>query len=191
MSLLRRAFASFPGRSLLILIVLLVPWPGLGRTFASVVVGLNQAVLGDASSQVQLSFRLPRPGEAAGPWEMFAVARERDGKQWVATAVDTRRAGYLHDATFVALTLATPARRTTKAWILAIGLGALQLVPLLPALAFFSSATSGVQVFASSSLWHWLIEIAYRCLVAAPGMAYASGGLLWLLLVRWLAPDVL
>ena len=191
MSFLRRALASFWVRSLLLLLLLLAPWPGLGRTFASAMASLNNAVLGDDSSLAQLSFRLPKPGEKTTPWEVFAIAREREGKRQVGTAVDTRRAGYLHEATFAALTIATRMRRSSKLWTLAIGLCALQLVALLPALAFFSSAASGVQVFALNPLSQSLVEIAYRCLVTAPGMAYATGGLLWLLLVRLLAPEAL
>jgi hypothetical protein len=191
MTAVRRALTSFPVRSLLILTLLLLPWPGVARAFAATTADVNQAVLGNDSSLRQISFRLPRPNESANSWEVLAIARERDSTRQVGTAIDVRRAGYLQDATFVALTLATRLRRRTKVLILAIGLGALQLVPLLPALAFFSRVDAGVQVFALSSLSQWLVEIAYRSLIAAPGMAYALGGLLWLLLVRLFAREAL
>ena len=45
-----------------------------------------------------------------------------------------------------------------------------------------------VRAFTFSAPVAWAITIAYRALVAAPGMAYALPALLWLALFRWLEP---
>ncbi|HKY39223.1 MAG TPA: hypothetical protein VJN18_24965 [Polyangiaceae bacterium] len=187
----RRLLVSFLVRAALLLILLLLPWPGLGRTFSRAVAALHNAALSDPTSSVDLAFKVPEDGAEGGPWQVHATARQRETNRVVGTALDTRRAGYLHDATFVALTLATRAPRKPKLKILIVGLLLLLVVPLLPTLAFFSGSELGIKAFDLHPITQSVVQIAYRVLIAAPGMAYASAGLLWLLLVRVFASEVL
>ena len=187
----RRVLWSFPARAACFLFLLLLPLPGVEPAFCRAVAAWQTAVLSDPPSLVSLEFRLPRSEAEGGPWHIVVIARERDTKRYVGTALDARRAGYLQCAGFVALLLATPTSRKKKLLLLLLGGFCLAVLPLLAPLAFFSTPSLGLQAFRFNPLLRSAIEIAYRVLVAAPGMAYAVPALLWLGLVRWLDPELL
>lgn len=187
----RSVFNVVPSRRLLgglvLVVVLFLPWPGLGRGYARVVAMLAEAVLVPASPTVTLRFGVPAAGEGR-VWRLDVHAEDAATGQFVETALDLRRAGYLASAVFTALVLATRMRRWRRLATLGAGLVALQVLPLLPVLAFFSGKLP-VQVFVLGDLARTAVDVAYRALVAPPGMAYAVPAMLWLALV-WLVEPI-
>jgi hypothetical protein len=180
-------------RFVLLLTLLMLPWPGLGRFYAGAIAGLASTALGNANANVTLRFTVPAtatPVVAGQPWQLNVFAEDTITGQFVQTALDARRSGYIASAVFVALALATPVRWSRRLGVLLVGLALLQTLPLLPLLSFFSGKLP-VRVFDLGAVARSIIEIAYHTLVAPPGMAYAVPGLLWLLLVGAMDPGCL
>lgn len=190
-----RVLGSRPARAIVVFMVLMLPLPSIGRGYGHLVGALGRLVVAlGASSEVEVRFT---PGGADGSkeppgnsWLLGIRADDSDSGQYVGTVLDLRRSGYTACAVFVALALSTRLGRRKKVALLGGGLGALQLLPLLPLLSFFSGKLP-VTVFAFGPVSRAIIEVGYHALVAPPGMAYAVPGLLWLLLVMRLDPDAL
>ena len=186
-----RTLTSRPARFVALLTVLMLPWPGLGPTYARAVGAIARTATSGANPSVTLRFTVPDAGgPAGGSWRLDVFAEDTVTGQYVQTALDLRRGGYIASAVFVALALATRTRPRKKLILLACGVSVLQLLPLLPLLSFFSGKLP-VRVFDLGAAANVLIEIAYHTLVAPPGMAYAVPALLWLLLVWLLDPTCL
>ena len=171
-----RRLTSAPARFAGALLLLLWPWPIVGRAYARVVAGTARLLLDTGPA---VAFRFP-PGD--DPWRLRIIADEIQTGRFVETALDLRRAGFIVIAVFVALLLATPLRWRRRAGLLALGLAPLSLLPLLPIVALFSGALP-IRAFHPGPVGRAATGIAYHVLVTAPGMAFALPLLLWLLLM--------
>jgi len=178
---LTRALTSAPARFVALLLLLLWPWPIVGRAWGHFVTGLVRLLL-DPSPAV--AFRFP-PGD--DPWRLRIVADELASGRFVETALDLRRAGYIQVAVFVALVLVTPLRRRRRVTLLALGLPPLLALPLTRLVALFSGALP-IRAFEFGVVGRVLTGIIYHVTVTPPGMAFAFPGLLWLLLMWRLEP---
>jgi hypothetical protein len=165
-------------------VLLLIPWPGFGRGFATLFAGFANGVVAFAglggASPPQFSAHVP-PGTADdGPW---AVALSLHGHDPATDpdvmALDTRILGYTPLAIFVALTLATAVPRRRKLIILAAGLGFL-LVRL--AVSIGLPISRGLGGLGKRSALGVVAEIFWWVLINPPAMSYASPLLAW-----WLA----
>lgn len=179
----RRLLARGPIRFVLLLALFLPPWPATGRMYGGFVGALADGVLSDELSPVRFRFG-PAPGAKLdpGPWHLRVRADDGETGRFIETSLDLRRSGYVASAMFAALVLATPLGWTWRLAALAGGLALWQLLPLVALLSFFSGKLA-VQAFDLAAPVRWFVEIAYRALVAAPGMAYGAPLLLWLALV--------
>jgi hypothetical protein len=104
--------------------------------------------------------------------------------EFLETALDARRTGYLPAAVFVAIAFVSRLPRKRKAVVVSLGLALLSLLSLLPVLSFFSGRLPIVALELSGPS-RVIVDVLYRSLVAPLGMAYAVPALLWALL-SWL-----
>jgi hypothetical protein len=181
MSALPTSLTASVLRFVIVLALVLVPWPGLGRAFTDAVGAIGTALAQpiSASSNVSFLLRSPKPIEGQPDWRAVISVRQDfpDGSSVHAGAIDLRRAGYLQLAAFVALAVAWPPQGRTRALLaVAVALAIVSTAIALPILAFLSPL-GAVHLGASLEA---LVSLASRALVAAPGMAYAVPGLAWL-----------
>ena len=168
--------------------LLLLPWPGLGRVFSSAV-----AVV--ANPFASMCFTTPAgihmaPEGPADSWNALVTVTHASGKVqqllW-----ELRRTPYLPMAVFIAVALGFPlGRRRSRLAIMGAGLIALQALPLMR-LLILVGAEGPVQLFQTPDVLHGLLTIAVRALVLPPGMAYAVPTLLWLALLALFDRDAL
>lgn len=187
MQRLVRVVSSGPVRFLVLLALLMAPWPGLGPAYCGFVGKIAAGFL-DSTDAGAVRLRFTPAVEATPPgkpWELRVHAEDPVSGRYVGTALDLRRAGYIETAVFAALALAGRVRWRRRVALLFGGLALLQLLPLLPILSFFSGKLP-VQAFHFSGVTEALIDTGYHALVAPPGMAFALPALLWLALVWWL-----
>jgi hypothetical protein len=179
----RWAFLGRAAVGVAALALLMIPWTVAGRLYGGAVTIVARAALPDPDTGARLQFG-PRAGDAtvADPWQLPVSAEDPASGQLVATVLDLRRSGYLAWAVYAALMLVTPLRWPKRIALLVGGSLLLQLLPLLPLLTFFSGRLP-VTVFELGTGARWVAAIAYRSLVAPPGMAFAVPTLLWLLLI--------
>jgi hypothetical protein len=180
-------------RFVIVLALLVAPWPGVGRYFVDAVGSLTTALADPmfAASNVTFALRSPMPQEQQPEWRgVIAVKRDSfpDGPKRNLGAIDLRRAGYLQLATFIALAAGWPPsgiRRSLMAGLLAaFFLTAILAVPILDFLSSIEVVHLGGFAF--------VVALIRRALVAPPGMAYAGPGLVWLAVrggsaAEWLA----
>lgn len=166
-----------------LLILLLLPWPGLGEAFVGVIAAILNpllAALVSVPGQVELG---PATDEHA--WNAVLTIK-REGRIVQHALWELRRTPYLPMAAFAALALAYPASKLSgRLRVLFIGWSVLVLLPLLRLLTLFGEP-GPMQLVAMPSALHAALTIAARALLLPPGMAYAVPALLWLTLVAWL-----
>ncbi len=173
-------FCVFGGLSL--------PFAGLGRAYAGAHAALGNALLpGSLASGAQLTFRAMAELKPAldedGAWSLTLLVTPLPPAVPLQVPMDLRTLVYLPAACFVALALATPgASVRRKLAVLGAGLAILQpllwLLLALPVVSFLGG-TGPVRVFSLGLGAHTVLQIAYRALVASPGMAYVIPLLLW------------
>ena len=185
---------NFLLRCSLLLLALLLPWPGLARfcgsTFSGFASEAADFALSGGPAALEFTPASAHLGAELHAWDVLVSARDESTHALVQTALDLRRTLYLPSAVFLALVLALRLPLRKKVALLAVGLGALQIGPALTLLSFFSGKLP-VQAFHLARVTSWVVEVAYRTLVAPPGMAFALPALLWLGLVWLLAPECL
>jgi hypothetical protein len=159
----RRELAVFA----VLVVLLLAPWPRLGRAFVAFFGAYGNVLVGalDTGDAAPPRFGPPQPGEvgAADGGEWAVILRSGDR----ALPLDTRIIGYTPLAIFLALALATPVPRRRKAIILSGGLAF-----LLARLAFAVMAPLGsTRLGLAAALW--------TVLIASPVMSYAAPLAVW------------
>jgi hypothetical protein len=168
----RRAVVVFG----VLVVLLLAPWPRLGRAFGTLFSAYGNVLV--ASRQTALDapprFEVPLPDEVSaadgGQWAVLL----RTGDQ--ALPLDTRIIAYTPLAIFLALALATPLPRRRKVIVIASG-GAF----LLTRLAFAVLVPVG-RAFGhggSASTLGAFAEIGWTVLVTPPVMSYATPLAAW------------
>jgi hypothetical protein len=175
-----RAAARFA----VVLALLVVPWPGLGRPVAQGFGTLARVLLAPvlALSDQPVSFAPADPGDARHEWSLMVSVKSAQTSSLLRQAkVDLRRSGYLQLAFFFALVAGWPGRTARRlAFVSAVGFALLSSLALLPILMFFGIH----QVVRMSSWFLLLLTLVYRTLLTATGMAYAVPGILWLVLAK-------
>jgi hypothetical protein len=178
-----RAIWSKPlARGALVFGLLAAPWPGVPRFYTGVLAAGLDAVLGTPGPPAELRFRGAPLNSSS--WELQVRVTSIDTGQFLETALDARRTGYLPAAVFVALAFASRLPRKRKAMVVALGLALLHSLSLLPVLSFFSGRLP-IVAFELSAPSRVIVDVLYRSLVAPLGMAFALPALLWALL-SWL-----
>lgn len=176
----RRFLLSFGGRTVLLLTLMLLSWPGLGHAFAAFLSALSNplaSLLFTRPAGLHLS-----PEGPADSWNaLLTVTNANEQAQQLLW--ELRRTPYLPMAVFTALTLGFPLGRwRARLMMLGVGLATLQALPVMRLLVLIGG-DSPVQLFELPALMQTLVMVAVRALVLPPGMAYAVPGLLWLLLL--------
>lgn len=174
-------------RILLVLTLLHVPWPGLGRLFGSYVGSVQPALLSPWSPS---SLKLRITPATDNDWHVLFDATDTTTKKRVQASLDIRRSAWLPLATLLALLSGFPLHRPQRrALVAAISLVVLHLLWTLPLLAFFGG--NAPHFFDLGETTHTLAVIAYRGLISPPGMVYAVPGLLWFVLTWRLEPELM
>jgi hypothetical protein len=171
----RRAIGAF----VVLVVVLLAPWPRLGRAFGTLFSAYGNLLVAsrEMTRDTPPRFEVPPPGEISAA----------DGGQWAVVLrsgprsfpLDTRIIAYTPLAIFLALALATPVPLRRKVIVLAGG-GAF----LLARLAFAVLVPIG-RAFGSggwASMLGTFAEITWTIFVTPPVMSYATPLAAW-----WLA----
>jgi hypothetical protein len=158
-----------------LLVLLLAPWPGLGRAFAKAfcVYGNGLVLVAGTWDGEPPRFEVPGPAQigapGVGPWAVL-LAGDR------ALPLDTRIIAYTPLAIFLALVLATPVPRPRRLVILTGGLACLLLRLAFAVLVPLDRAFGGAR---SGSTLEWLAEVGWTVFITPPVMSYATPLLVW------------
>jgi hypothetical protein len=169
----RRAVVLF----VVLIVLLLAPWPGWGRAFGAIYSVFGNALIAVAGAGPPAPrFSSPAPGvvEAAdgGAWAVLLTAGDR------VAPLDTRIIAYTPLAVFLALAFATPVPRRRKLIVLAGGGAA-----LLARLAFATLVPLGGPGALSSPS-----GLAWTVLIEEPVMSYAAPLAVWWIALALTAP---
>ncbi|HTQ08247.1 MAG TPA: hypothetical protein VMI54_30545 [Polyangiaceae bacterium] len=179
MKLWRFVRGQFFGRAALWFVLFALPWPGVAEWYTGVGASVLNVALGKSGPPVAVEFLPAEPG--SGSWDVRTRVTRTDSGRSIMTALDERRTGYLPCAVFLALVLASTYRARKKALLAASGLFVLELLSLLPVLAFLSGRLP-IVAYELGTAARVVVDVLYRSLVAPLGMAYALPALLFLLL---------
>jgi hypothetical protein len=176
----------FLWRFALLLAVSIAPWPGLATPFARAMASACDAVAG-AVSDAEVHFEAQRYAPEH-PWWVRMSVRNVFTNESFEVPVDTRTVAYLRIVVFLAFALAWPSwamRRGIEAALggLAILVVLIALTVLLPLLQVLGM----VKVLSIGVLAQSLLSIGIMTLGTYPSMAFAIPGLVWLLMLRWMA----
>jgi hypothetical protein len=176
----RRATLFAAARFAAVLIVLLAPWPGLGRAYVALY-GSAAAVIAKpilASSGVELAFAPSAQDDPKHEWfAMVSVLDAQTHARQHNMVTDLRRTGYLQIALYLAAAAAYPLRnRVRLLLVVTAGLALLASFGWLPIMMYLAKK----QIITLGSWSLSLLSVVYRSLVTPPGMAFAVPGLLWL-----------
>ena len=189
---------AFLLRFVFVLTVCLMPWPRLEEVYGSAVAAVGNALVGDrpVGSGAFLRFDSPPKPHRSDPeskptFQAELSARSTKTGSVVRVPIDLRTLTFIPTVVFVALAIAAPIWKGARGPIVLVsGLVILQLFLAgsiaVPLLLFFSNPRP-MQLFQLSPAVGHGLDVAYRSLVAPPGMAFAIPGLLWLALL-WLIP---
>ncbi len=174
-------------RILVVLALLHVPWPGLGRVFGSYFGRVTPVLLGPWSPS---SLELKITPAAEADWHVRFDATDTATHERVHASLDIRRSAWLPLSTLLALLCGFPMTRPRRRALVAGGaLALLHLLWTLPLLAFFGGKAS--RFFVLGETCHLLAVVAYRGLISPPGMVYAAPALLWFVLSWRLEPELM
>ena len=180
------------------LTVLLVPWPGLEQAYGRTMSAIGNVLVGEQpiGTGAYLHFdAAPPSARSQDPSnEAYAIelsARRVGTRSTVRVPIDLRTLTFVPTAVFLALALASPTWKSARGPIIFVsGLLSLQLFLLgsiaVPLLLFFSNPRPMQLLQLHPAVAH-VLDVAYRSLVAPPGMAFAIPGLLWVVLM-WMIP---
>jgi hypothetical protein len=189
----RKVILVFLAKLVTLMALFMLPWPVLGGVWSGAFGAIGNFLVADQVfvSGAHLSFRdrasESEPADAKTfDWEATLLVQPARGRR-IEVPIDVRALAYLPVAAFVALVLAFPVRGMRRRLFI-LGAGIAWLAPLtvllisLPLFPFLGGA-GPVEVFRLSPTLQSVIEMAYRALVAPPGMTYAIPALLfWALL---------
>lgn len=173
-----RSFASrFGLRFAVVLTMLLWPWSGLGHAMGRVVCPVYESAANLVISSLG-SVRIFPEGSSES-WAAVLVMTNWNGisetLHW-----DLRRLPYIPLTVHVAITLAYPNQRwTRRLGVLALGLLALQFLPLLRLLGLLSGE-GRFRLLELPFGFHSLLVVACRAVVFPPSMAYVFPALVWI-----------
>jgi hypothetical protein len=176
----RRALIIFAA----LVVLLLVPWPGWGRTFATgfSVYGNGLVAVAGGWNGPPPRFEVPARGAIAardgGPWAVVLAGEHP-------MPLDTRILAYTPFAIFFALALATPVPPRRRLIILAAGLACLLARLAFAVLVPLARAFGGGR---SDSTLAWLADVGWTVFVSPPVMSYATPLAVWLLGVALTTP---
>jgi hypothetical protein len=166
-----------------LVVLLLVPWPRLGRVFAVLFSGYANAVVvvtgAGGAHEPRFSAQPPAGappagGEEGGDWAVWLSATSAGESGPAAAPLDTRIIGYTPLALFAALTLATAVPRRRRLAILGMG-GGLLLARLAVAIALPTARAFGGSGLAfgpfAETIWFVLIDL--------PAMSYVAPLFAW------------
>lgn len=182
MRLPNRAALFTAARFFAVLILLLCPWPGLGRAYALAFNVLATPCMSVVSAASGSEVSLDRFPESDKRHEWSTMVRVTDESHTVrhTGAGDLKRAGYLQIATWLASAVAFPLKRRARfAAILGGGVLFFTMFGCLPVCLYLARKGVlhlGMVLFAA-------LALSERALVGAPGMAFALPALGWLLAV--------
>jgi hypothetical protein len=176
----------FLWRLALLLSVSIAPWPGLATPFARAMAGACDAVAG-VVSDAEVHFVAERYAPEHPWWVQMSVKNVFTSESFE-VPVDTRTVGYLRIVVFLSFSLAWPfwaMRRGIEATlgglaILAVLIGLTVVLPLLQVLGM-------VKVLALGVLAQSALSIVIMTLGTYPSMAFAIPGLVWLVVLRFMA----
>ena len=173
-------------RAVVVLGLLIAPWPGLARLASGAFTDVAQVVVAPLlrTSKFDIGFTRAPSGVAEGDWDTVVLVKNpKTGRILDNASLDVRRVWYLPSAVFVALCIGFPrGGRRGVGLLLAIGLFILPVLSLLPLLSFLGQD----QVIQLGSVVQSALAIGYRALVAPLGMAYAIPAFLWLAMAELL-----
>jgi hypothetical protein len=179
-SVARRRLAIGAVRFFVVFVLLVVPWPHLGRIVSGLFIEGASAIAAPVLSTADAAVGFAAaPVEATeGDWDaVIFVKNIPSGNVRDAASIDVRRVWYLPTIVFVALSIALRFWSTKRLAIaFVVGLFALPMLSLLPILSFLTQNRAIHPGAAPQAL----LDIAYRALVAPLGMAYAVPAFLWL-----------
>jgi hypothetical protein len=178
----RRVLLLAALRGLALVVVLLTPWPGLGRTFGAVFAATADLVLHCTSvGGVALDIETPRAaGLTLPPW--LVVLTLTNVKTGVATrsALNARALAYVPLAIFAAMAGAVPPRRGMRTLTAAVGVALLGAYLSLGIGATLALQLAGprVQALSLGTFGQRIVEAVF---LASAETSVAAPALLWLL----------
>lgn len=181
------------GSFLLLLALLLYPWPLVGRLFVQAFdVAANigvAAALNDPEAQAHFAAADVAASDepSAGEWNTVLSIQRGASDALTTISLGVRRLGYVPLATFVALVLVTPVERRRK---LAIGTVGISLLLLRLSLAVALPLARAFGTLANDSPGGWLASVLYYSLIEPPNLMYAAPVVTWAVLVLFAAPPI-
>ncbi len=180
-----RAVQRFAPRFVLLLVLLLWPWPGVGRAFASGFGTIGEAAFAPfvgAATTVRFE---TRETYADHPWWLYLAVKNRMTGASYGIPVDTRTLAYVRLAVFLALAVAWPLPRTARGVACLAGaggallavIGVSVLLPLGQVFELLGIVRLGAPVQS-------LASVGILSLISYPSMAYAVPGLIYALAAR-------
>jgi hypothetical protein len=168
-----------------VFVVLVAPWPGMGRSFAAAYAPIATAIAWPAlltTNDVAVHMGAAPENDRAHGWDLMVWVNDaKTGKALRFAAIKLRRGGYLQMIFFIALVVGWPGRDPRRlALVLGAGLMCLSIFASLPIFVFLAKR----DFIHLGALSQSALAIACRSLVAAPGMMFAVPWFLWLLLAR-------
>jgi hypothetical protein len=187
----KKVVVAFLAKFVALLALFMVPWPVLGGICSGTFSAVGNFLVADRvfASGAHLEFRDRGSEPETGPgdaktfdWEATLLVRPARGRH-IEVPVDVRGLAYLPMAAFLALGLAFPIHGwRRRLFVLIVGLAVLApltaLLISLPLFPFLGGA-GPIQVFSLNRTVQSVLEMAYRALVAPPGMTYAIPALLF------------
>jgi hypothetical protein len=174
-------------RALLLVGVLLVPWPGLGHAFGAAFAATSNAVFFRAPIGRVAVEAAPLPAVTSGPavagltpWHVVLTMRSVQTGAATRSALNSRALAYVPFAVVVALCIAVPPRRGARALATALGLafvGAYVFVGTVAALAIVL-ADPRIQAVSLGGFEQRLVESVFAATAEA---SLAAPVALWLL----------
>ena len=192
----RRLFASVRPRVVLmfagVLLVLLVPWPGYGRTCASAFSAYGNGVVralglgGNARARFSTPTAAQREDPAVDDWTVMLSATGAAEQGTQSIPLGTRILGYTPFAIFVALIVAGPMPARRRSAVCAVGL-AILFARLAVAIALPVARVFGQ--FGQKSALGFAAEVAWGSLIDQPALSYAMPLFAWWIGLLVVAPS--
>jgi hypothetical protein len=177
-------------RFLPLIILLLWPWPGVGRAFAWGFGGVSEAVVSPfISTETVLHFQLRDSDAVDHPWWLYLAVRNRLTGQSYGIPVDTRTLAYVRLAVFLALAVAWPVPRSRRG-ITCLALGAAALLAMIGVSVALPVAQvlELLGIVRLGAFVQSLASVGILSLVSYPSMAYAVPGLIYALAIWFSVP---
>lgn len=159
-------------------------WPVVEGPFTELYRNLGSALL-PAASAAHLTLSVQPPAAAHAPgYSLLLSAHAQHALEALSMPIDLRSLAYLPTAALIALALATPLwQRGRAALCLLCALIVLQVfiaASIAAPLVLFFANPEPLPLLTLSPWAELILNVAYRSLVAPPGMTYAIPAAIWL-----------